>query len=519
MIGYSAGSDFEPTTDRPTTFGELLVALDHRRCAAIALNDFYAFFDGVADAMDLPWGCSLGMETSRCSVPPTVPTSTTCQTFQGWMPRAPDGSCPPRTRMCSLFATGFEREAGPAAPDVVVFLRRLAAALEAHAVFRDPADADTRRAAAFIAAESLSLTTTMNGVTEGEAPAYRLLRSSVFQATEAALLYVIAGLESNGALTLVGIDDLDRGADTAEAIAGEDALDMVAALVRLRPTPRTVDESGADDDETLTAGVRRAAFIRLGNAAAAQLRWLRTGDDERPDDAVIALEQSVQILDSVSAARYADLQHLSRLVLLVIKETEARALCRVPRPTDERYLAYIRARSSSRPLIWPSGTEYVSQCLPGPHQHAAVALPTGSGKSFIAELAVSQALLYGWVLYLVPTNALAVQVRRDLTAGIQSLEGATVRAFVGGLEYTELPGEAVADVEPGTVLVMTPEKCALALRRSPEAFATLRLCVFDECHLISEAGGRGALAEPLPLHPGHLASGAVSAVVGHDREP
>ncbi|MCL6479337.1 MAG: hypothetical protein K6T65_13170 [Peptococcaceae bacterium] len=38
---------------------------------------------------------------------------------------------------------------------------------------------------------------------------------------------------------------------------------------------------------------------------------------------------------------------------------------------------------------------------------AVVSMPTGSGKSFVAELAVSQAVGMGWCLYLAPTNALA----------------------------------------------------------------------------------------------------------------
>src|SRR3954465_1117809 len=53
---------------------------------------------------------------------------------------------------------GFSREAGPAAPEVISFLRRLAAALEAYAVFPDDVGTEERRGAAFIAAESLSLT-------------------------------------------------------------------------------------------------------------------------------------------------------------------------------------------------------------------------------------------------------------------------------------------------------------------------------------------------------------------------
>ena len=45
------------------------------------------------------------------------------------------------------------------------------------------------------------------------------------------------------------------------------------------------------------------------------------------------------------------------------------------------------------------------------------------------------------------------------------------------------------------MLVIRREKCSLALRQSPEAFATLALCVFDECHLIAEPRNRGVLAE------------------------
>ena len=52
---------------------------------------------------------------------------------------------------------------------------------------------------------------------------------------------------------------------------------------------------------------------------------------------------------------------------------------------------------------------------------------------------------------------------------------------------------------------MTPEKCALALRLSPEVFNTCRLCIFDECHLIAEPG-RGALAELVLSHLLSLAS-------------
>ena len=121
-------------------------------------------------------------------------------------------------------------------------------------------------------------------------------------------------------------------------------------------------------------------------------------------------------------------------------------------------------------------------------------MPTGSGKSFLAELAVAHALARGWVLYLAPTNALAHQIRRDLLRALKPFDDVMVSAFVGGAEYT-----ALSDEELGSgplVAVMTPEKCALALRLYPDHFARCSLCVFDECHLLNDSG-RGGLADIL----------------------
>ena len=70
-----------------------------------------------------------------------------------------------------------------------------------------------------------------------------------------------------------------------------------------------------------------------------------------------------------------------------------------------------------------------------------------------------------------------------------------VRGFVGGAEYTLLAGESLEEVDPGEVLVMTPEKCSLALRQSPETFDDVALIVFDEAHLLGESRGRGVLSE------------------------
>ncbi|MFO1078887.1 MAG: DEAD/DEAH box helicase, partial [Planctomycetota bacterium] len=195
-------------------------------------------------------------------------------------------------------------------------------------------------------------------------------------------------------------------------------------------------------------------------------------------------------------AAHADLHHLALLIAEACDATAARALRLVPRPPDDddgRFLAYQRARATRRPLLWPAAETYATRALPGPITHAVVTVPTGAGKSSVAELAAAQALQNGWVLYLAPTNALVAQIRRDLDAIFNKL-GVAVVGLTGGAEYSVIDSDTL-EIADRQIAVMTPEKCSLALRQSPELFASLRLCVMDEAHLIGEAQGRGVVAE------------------------
>ena len=94
------------------------------------------------------------------------------------------------------------------------------------------------------------------------------------------------------------------------------------------------------------------------------------------------------------------------------------------------------------------------------------------------------------------TNALAHQIRRDLAHALQPFQQVEVRAFVGWEEYTTLTEEQINLAERHFVAVMTPEKCALAMRLYPERFANCSLCVLDECHLLNDQQ-RGVTADIL----------------------
>lgn len=239
---------------------------------------------------------------------------------------------------------------------------------------------------------------------------------------------------------------------------------------------------------------RIAIMVRMGSLIVSYCEWL-TGmvEDNHVEQNLMALHELIEPdSDSHIIGQFADLLHLCALLIHVVRSSKPFSLMNVlPRPQITRdarrnYECYLSNRAARRPFLWPSTREYINSAFPGPHSDAVVVVPTGSGKSFLAELACSQAMHNGWVLYLAPTNALVHQVQRDLKEAFKPFAGAQILSFIGGQEYTSLAGEHLDMPREMSVAVMTPEKCAMALRINPDAFLNCRLCVVDEYHTIND---------------------------------
>jgi len=173
-----------------------------------------------------------------------------------------------------------------------------------------------------------------------------------------------------------------------------------------------------------------------------------------------------------------------------------------PSPTSDGWYRYLEHRARThRALLWPAHLEAIGRGSINPQTSMVISMPTGSGKSFIAEMKIAAALQNtedAWVLYVVPTNALVRQVTRDLEEALGPLV-TTIRGFVTDREYTYLSLESLSPDELPTkpinyVAVMTPEKLRLAVSLWAEAFETCVLCVVDEAHLIGEPR-RGSLLD------------------------
>lgn len=124
-------------------------------------------------------------------------------------------------------------------------------------------------------------------------------------------------------------------------------------------------------------------------------------------------------------------------------------------------------------------------------------MPTNSGKTLLAEFAIVQTFdAYQdqtRVVYIVPTRALATQVRRTLAEDLGPLR---IKVSASGSAFEEDPYELKLLSDTDGIIVTTPEKLDLMLRAHPEWFNSLRLVVVDEAHLLRE-GERGARLELL----------------------
>jgi hypothetical protein len=125
-----------------------------------------------------------------------------------------------------------------------------------------------------------------------------------------------------------------------------------------------------------------------------------------------------------------------------------------------------------------------------------VEMPTSAGKTLLAEfnIIVTKALnADSKIVYVVPTRALVNQVYYDLKSDFEGLNF-SIEKTSGAIEID--PSEEALLKEKIDILVSTPEKLDLLIRRNHESVEDVALFVIDEAHMIQN-GSRGTRLELL----------------------
>ncbi len=112
-----------------------------------------------------------------------------------------------------------------------------------------------------------------------------------------------------------------------------------------------------------------------------------------------------------------------------------------------------------------------------------VAIPTSSGKTRIAEIAILDCIdknAENKILYIAPFRSLAFEIEHSLEKIFSNL-GITLSHLYGGSLYSRIDEKLVKD---SNVIIATPEKAKAIIRGNREIGKQIKLVIIDEGHLL-----------------------------------
>jgi len=242
----------------------------------------------------------------------------------------------------------------------------------------------------------------------------------------------------------------------------------------------------------------------LAKAAEIVGVYLSQGVVEKHYDIKEQLEaQFDRAIDAAIRAGIIDRESLSRLLARAARVLIDNSIWTVTRAVNSRVTRFVESltsRERNQPIfemLPPQRRTLREEGLLGSgHRSVVVSLPTSSGKTFIAQFRILQALNQfdherGWVVYLAPTralvNQLTLRLRRDFAHVKIVVEKVSPALEIDGLENGMLT-DANADRQ-FRILVTTPEKFDLLLRGGWEEKIgrPLTLVVVDEAQGLASA--------------------------------
>ena len=214
--------------------------------------------------------------------------------------------------------------------------------------------------------------------------------------------------------------------------------------------------------------------------------FLARGDDEQFAAATKALQEASQ--EELGPWE----GYLLRLSRLSLAHAGRLAAAKVLRPDESRFpRGYLDRLVADSPMLLPSQYEAINEHgVLASDRNLLIALPTGTGKTLLGELALLSSLGRepGLVCYVAPYVALGRQVAEKISRHTPA--EVRVHRLVGGYREPE-PLDPENRLE---VLVATPERFDAMLRLRPDLLPAIRCVVFDEAHMIGN-GQRGIRLE------------------------
>lgn len=152
-------------------------------------------------------------------------------------------------------------------------------------------------------------------------------------------------------------------------------------------------------------------------------------------------------------------------------------------PSDKTTL-YIQQLAFNNPsIIELFYTQYEAVNAMRNNNNIVISLPTSSGKTRIAEIAILETLVNSSeskVLYLAPFRSLSFEVEESMDKIFSPL-GFSTTFLYGGAQYSKIDKTLI---EHSNIIIATPEKAKAIIRADESIAEQIKLLVIDEGHLL-----------------------------------
>lgn len=154
-------------------------------------------------------------------------------------------------------------------------------------------------------------------------------------------------------------------------------------------------------------------------------------------------------------------------------------------PSDKTTL-YIQQLAFNNPsIIELFYTQYEAVNAMRNNNNIVISLPTSSGKTRIAEIAILETLVNNpesKVLYLAPFRSLSFEVEESMDKIFSPL-GFSTTFLYGGAQFSKIDKTLI---EHSNIIIATPEKAKAIIRADESIADQIKLLVIDEGHLLGE---------------------------------
>jgi len=351
-----------------------------------------------------------------------------------------------------------------------------------------------RRPSAFVAATAQQILSKVPLVNKSDW--YKISREQVSPAITAPLLFLIAeqypdANEAANALPLRGeADNFSIETLLTESVrdlAKGNFIKILEAAARRSRYRRGTVEAATALYGALLEGVEllAAELLNVSHPAKDTIKYETAKQAFRLVISLCSEELHVSEEQLLLNMSYPGPAHLARL-LRITGDTLADASVMKLKPpkgaSAEGWYNWLSHRAKTKPIVWPNHREVLAKHFEQTGTSALLTLPTGAGKTTVAEFKIAGALARGKsVVFLVPTHALKDQLVEDLA-----------EAFPDDVIGTQISDDFdlfAALAGPPQIEVMTPEMCLTRLALDNASFLNTGLMVFDECHLLSPSAG------------------------------